>query len=129
MNKNLVRPIGKSEQDNLIAKLAPPAETFGVTIRKGAAETVLKRGTVLAWSDADEACVVLGTAASGGETLTPYAILADDVTVGPDNDAAAVAYRSGNFNRAALITAGGHSISAAEEQMFRTMNILFTDMM
>ena len=33
MGKELCRKIGESGQNNLIAKLFPPAEPFGVTIR------------------------------------------------------------------------------------------------
>ena len=47
MNKNLVRTIDSCTVDNLIAKLSPAAETFGIKIRKEAsAETTYKRGTI-----------------------------------------------------------------------------------
>lgn len=139
MNKNLVRPIGSCTVDNLIAKLTPAAETFGVTIRKeGSAETTYKRGTILAMSSRDGKCVILGTTAQAAvsgespvaaEELTPHCILADDVTVGKTADAVAVAYRCGNFNRAAVIVKSGYTLSAADEDTMRKYDIILTDMM
>lgn len=139
MNKNLVRPIGSCTVDNLIAKLTPAAETFGVTIRKeGSAETTYKRGTILAMSSRDGKCVILGTTAQAAvtgespvaaEELTPHCILADDVTVGKDADAVAVAYRCGNFNRAAVAVKSGYTLSAADEDTMRKYDIILTDMM
>ncbi len=138
MNKNLVRPIDSCTVDNLIAKLSPAAETFGVTIRKeGSVETTYKRGTILAMSSRDGKCVILGTAAqaatgdgaSAAEVLTPHCILADEVTVGKDADATAVAYRCGNFNRAAVIVNSDYTLTASDEDALRKYDIIFTDMM
>lgn len=139
MNKNLVRTIDSCTADNLIAKLSPAAETFGIKIRKEAsAETTYKRGTILAMSSRDNKCVILGTTAQAAvqgdspvaaEELTPYCILADDVTVGKTADAVAVAYRCGNFNRSAVIAKSGHTLSAADEDALRHYNIILTDVM
>lgn len=129
MNKELVRSIGSCAVDNLIAKLSPAAETFGVTIRKGSAETTYKRGTVLVMSSTDNKYVILGTTASGSETLNGHCVLADDVTVGADADAVGVAYRCGNFNRAALTVKAGYTLTAADEDAMRKYNIILTDMM
>lgn len=126
MNKELVRNIGSCAVDNLIAKLTPEAETFGITIRKGDAETTYKRGTVLGMSGTDSKYVILGT---DGETLTGHCILADDVTVGTDADAVGVAYRCGNFNRAAVVVADDYTMTAADEDAMRKYGIIFTDMM
>lgn len=63
------------------------------------------------------------------EELTPYCILADDVTVGKTADAVAVAYRCGNFNRSAVIAKSGHTLSAADEDALRHYNIILTDVM
>ena len=126
MNKELVRNIGSCAVDNLIAKLTPEAETFGITIRKGDAETTYRRGTVLGMSGTDSKYVVLGT---DGETLTGHCILADDVTVGTDADAVGVAYRCGNFNRAAVVVADDYTMTAADEDAMRKYGIIFTDMM
>lgn len=129
MNKNLVNSIGTNEVDNLIAKLFPAAEAFGVTIRKGSAEKTYKRGTVLAMSSKDGEMVILGTSAGSGETLTANCVLADDVTVGTAAGATAVAYRSGNFNRAALIVADSYTMTTADEDALRTRDIILTDVM
>ena len=61
MNKELCRKVGEVGQDNLIAKLFPPAETFGIKVAGG--EGVLKRGTVMALSGTDY--VVLDAEATG----------------------------------------------------------------
>ncbi len=129
MNNDLVRNIGTVSQDNLIAKTEPAAFTFGVVIRKSDAETILRRGTILAKSSTDDKFVVLGTAAASDETLTPSCILADDVEVGTEADATGVAYRSGNFNRDAVIVKSGITLTAAHEDELRKVDIIFTDMM
>lgn len=138
MNKNLVRTIDSCTVDNLVVKLSPAAETFGIKIRKEAsAETTYKRGTILAMSSRDGKCVILGTTAAAADTsnslpaevLTLHCILADDVTVGKDADAVAVAYRCGNFNRSAVIAKSGHTLSAADEDALRHYNIILTDVM
>ncbi len=38
MNKTLCNKVGEVGQDNLIAKLFPPAETFGITVAGGEGE-------------------------------------------------------------------------------------------
>ena len=50
MNTNLLRKVGQVGVDNLIAKLSPAAETFGIKIKALAASSApvtIKRGTVL----------------------------------------------------------------------------------
>ena len=82
--------VGSVEYDELINSAEPKADVFNVTLRAQAAETILKRGTVLALSDADNKVVVLGTSAktfgegasTKTENLTANCILSDDVTVG-----------------------------------------------
>lgn len=141
MNTELVRKIGSVEQDNLIVRLTPAAETFGVVIRKTEAETVLKRGTLLGKSSVDGKLIVYGTAfaveseadaeAKDGkietEEITPFCVLADDVAVGATADAVGVAYRSGNFNRSAIITADGYTLTDKDEDELRKFDIIFTD--
>lgn len=132
MNKELVRNIGTVDQDNLIAKAEPAAFTFGVVIRKLDAAATLKRGTVLAKSSGtagDGKMVILGTTAATNETLSPHCILADDVEVGTTADATGVAYRSGNFNRDAVIVKSDTTLTAAHEDELRKVDIIFTDMM
>ena len=68
---------------------------------------------------------------------TPSCILADDADASGDSAVAAVAYRSGNFNRAAVhcaVTGEGDAaeeyvLTAADEDALRKYDIIFTDMM
>lgn len=133
MSKRLDETLGTVGYDNLINGSYPPAEPFSVVIRKGAAETTYKRGTVLALSSSDGKYVILGTAAASGgdggtaETLTANAILAEDVTVGTANGETAVAYRTGHFNSNALIMDEDHTFSAADKEALRSVGILISD--
>lgn len=120
MSKELCYQVGEIGQDNLIAKLYPPAQTTGVTLRALSAETVLPRGTVLAKGDADELLDELGAAGAG--TTAAY-ILCDDTTVGTENTPA-VAYRAGCFNADALTVADGYTITAADEDALRKYGII-----
>lgn len=58
----------------------------------------------------------------------PSMILADDTDVGTDNDVTAVAYRSGNFNPAAVITADSYTLTDEDYDVLRKYNIIFTQM-
>ena len=119
MRKELVSVLGTSSADNLIAKLTPTAETFGIKVKAGEGE--LARGTVLAATSA-------GTYEVLGKTTGAVAscVLADPVDASGE---AAVAYRSGNFNRAALTVASGYTMTAADEDNLRKYDIILTDMM
>lgn len=135
-----VKKVGEIAQDNLIAGIYPPADVTGVTIRALTKETVLARGTVMALSSIDGKLVILGTEAaeakeaSGGnpavpaETLTAAYILCDDTTVGTE-DVSAVAYRTGNFNTAALIVAEGYELAAVDRDALRKYGIVLNDNM
>jgi len=120
MSKNLSNKVGEIGQDNLIAKLFPPAETFGVKIPAGAG--ALKRGTVLAL--VGDAYAVLAT----GNTGKANCVLADDVDA-TEGEAVGVAYRTGHFNRKALIVAEGYTLTATDEEELRKGGILLSDMM
>jgi hypothetical protein len=116
MNKELCRKVGEVGQDNLIAKLFPPAETFGIKVAGG--EGVLKRGTVMALSGTDY--VVLDAEATGKANC----VLSD-----PVDAVTAVAYRTGHLNRKALIVAEGYTMTAADEEELRKGGILLSDML
>ena len=186
----LLKNLGTLVPDNLIARVTPPAETFGVEIAalaENADDVELKRGTLLARGADGKYSVYAGNAkvaefngdgttkkftltdkpaaidgvtvgtteavvddynsytgevtlhaapAAGTKNVkvsysdpgagTPAAILADDVTVTDDDDAAAVAYRSGCFNRAAVIT-GEYTMTADDEDTLRKYGIVFFD--
>lgn len=129
--KQLNETIGSVGYDELINDAFPPADVFGVTIRKGSEEVVIKRGTVLALSAsgtaADGKMVILGTTAASNEVLTANCILADDVTIGTAKDVVAAAYRTGHFNRNKLIVAKNYTISATDEEELRKGGILLDD--
>ena len=133
MSKNLCNKVEETGQDNLIAMLFPPAETFGVKISAGVG--VLKRGTVLALSE-DGIYDICGksTVTGEGEDMTPEVstvrancILADDVDAS-EAEAVGVAYRTGHFNRKALIVADGYTLTIADEEELRKGGILLSDM-
>lgn len=119
MNTNLCNKVGTCAADNLIAKIHPAAEIFGVTIPAGSG--VLKRGTVLALNGG--AYSVLSDATTGKANC----VLADDVDA-TDADAAAVAYRCGHLNRNALIVADGYTLTAADAEELRKCGILLSEM-
>lgn len=119
MRENLVNKVDECGQDNLIAGLFPRALTTGVNITAGAGK--LARGTVLSRKE-DGTCEVM---AEGG---CPAYILADPVDAS-GSAAAAVVYRSGNFNPHAVIVGEGYILTAADKDNLRKYNIVFTDMM
>ena len=121
MNKELCRKVGEDGQDNLIAKLFPPAETFGIKVAGG--EGVLKRGTVMALSGTDY--VVLDAEATGKANC----VLSDPVDASGESPVTAVAYRTGHLNRKALIVAEGYTMTAADEEELRKGGILLSDML
>lgn len=120
MNKELVSKVGSTGQDNLIAKLFPPATTFGVTIPAGTG--ALKRGTVLALNG--DKYALLSAATTGKANC----VLADDVDASGEAAAVGVAYRTGHFNRKALIVGEGYTMTIADEEELRKGGILLTDM-
>lgn len=123
--KNLNAKVGEMEYDGLVVDLVPEVEVRGGTIRKLAAATTLKRGTILAKSSKDNALVVLGTAAADGETLTPDCILCDDVAVGTDADVSVSVYTAGCFNTNRVHVADGYTISATDLDALRKYSIVF----
>jgi len=122
--------LGSVGYDNLINGVYPPAEVFSVTVRKGTAAATYKRGTVLAISSGtagDGKLVALGTAAATNETLTANCVLAEDVEVGTEEDATAIAYRTGHFNENTLIVAASYTLKAADKEALRSAGILLSD--
>ena len=120
MSKNLVNKVDERGQDNLIDRLFPRALTTAVKIAAGAGE--LERGTVLSRKD-DGTCEMM---ADGG---TAAYILADPVDASGEEDVAAVAYRSGNFNPNAVIVGEGYALTAAAKDTLRKYDIVFTNML
>lgn len=103
--------IGACDADNLFIDGKFPVDAVGVTIASG--EGVLARGTVVAMSSKTKKCVILGTAAGESETLTPFGVLCDEIDA-TSADAFTTAYRSGHFNREALIVDDDYTITEAD---------------
>lgn len=125
MSRNLNAKVGEMEYDGLVADLVPEVEVRGGTIRKLAAETTIKRGTILAKSSADNKLVVLGTEAAEGETLTPDCILCDDVAVGTAVDESVSVYTAGCFNTNRVHVADGYTITESDFDALRKYSIVF----
>lgn len=122
---NLSEKLGEVGQDNLITDITPKTETRGKTIRKTAAETVLKRGTILAKSAADGKLVVLGETGESGDTLTADCILCDDTKIGTDEDVEAVVYTAGCFNINKVTVKEEYELTEADYDNLRKYNIVF----
>ena len=95
--------IGELTQDNLIANVDIKQVVRSISIPSG----TLKRGTVV-----DASGEALTT------DLTPYGILCDDVDASAGATVAEV-YVAGAFNKNALITAGGYSLTAENIKALR----------
>ena len=65
--------------------------------------------------------------AQDAEILTANCVLADPVTVGADADVTALAYRTGHFNRGALIVETDYTLTEADEEDLRKGGILLSD--
>lgn len=122
MSGSLVKKAGSIGQDNLIAKLFPPAEPFGVKVEAGQGQ--LKRGTVLSLGE-DGTYTVLAEATTGKANC----VLADDVDASGETAVTAVAYRTGHLNSKALIVAEGYTLTQADKEELRKGGILLSEMM
>lgn len=108
--------IGTCGADNLIAGMTPAPSTFVVEL-KTAGEYA--RGTVLSL-ESDGTYEVLGKG-----TGKASAIL--ERTAYTEEEDLAIAYRSGHFNRAALIMNDSHTLTAEEENDLRLAGIILSD--
>jgi len=120
----LSKKLGEMEYDGLLAGLTPPVQTGKVTLRKLGTAGTLKRGTLLGISSSDSKCVILGTTAGGGETITPCAVLCDDTDVGTADDVVAIAYTAGLFNANRIDVKSGYTITAADLDTLRKYDII-----
>lgn len=126
-NKKLYETVGSIAYDNLIVDNFPPADVYSVTVTSG--EGKLTRGTVLALSTGTAGTGkmrILGTTAGSNETLDANCILAEDVDA-TSADATALAYRTGHFNRQALIVKTEYTFKLADEEALRKGGILLSD--
>lgn len=109
--------------DGLISDAVPQVVTGAGTILKGAAEATYVRGTVFSKSSDTGKLVILGTTAGSGETLTPFGILCDDITVGTANDENAVFYLAGTFDPEKLTVKTSYTVTAADIDALRNGGI------
>lgn len=119
INKELVRPVGSIGQDNLIAHIEPEAKTTGIYVKAEAGK--LLRGTVL-YRTEDGSYDVYG----GAEGTEPSIILTEDTDASTAQQAA-VGYRTGCFNRHALIFAEGYTMTNADVDTLRKYGIILSD--
>lgn len=132
INKELVRPVGSIGQDNLIAHIEPEAKTTGINVKADAGK--LKRGTVLYRTDDGSydiygGDITIPPETEGGEPtivhVEPSIILTEDAD--PSVATAAVGYRSGCFNRKALIFAEGYTMTNSDVDTLRKYGIILSD--
>ena len=105
--------------DNLFVGNIPEADV--VTVRLATAG-VVQRGTVLSGTPGGTDFAALAAAASTSKALY---VLAEDCDTA--EDAVGIAYRTGHFNRNALIVADGYALTAADEEILRKSGILVAD--
>ena len=119
MSKALNETIGAIGYDNLFVENIPEADV--VTVRM-TASGVVKRGTVLSGTPGGADFAVLSAAASASKALY---VLAEDCDT--TEDTVGIAYRTGHFNRNALIVGEGYALTAADEEILRKSGILVAD--
>jgi len=108
--------------DNLFAGHEIPVLVKGVTLEAGQGE--LKRGTVLGKVTATGKYKAVNSANEDGSEVADC-ILADDVDT-TAGDVTAVAYKTGYFNRKALVF-GGDDTADTHEQTLRMLGILLSE--
>ena len=118
--KMLSEKLGEVEYDGLIA---------GVNPKKGViagpeAETTFVRGTVFAKSAKDGKLHILGTEASGGDTLTADCILIEDVTMKASMDETVAVYLAGCFNPDKLTVKDSYTMTEADKDALRMRDIV-----
>lgn len=112
--------------DELIGGTAITPMTANVTIAKLAAETVLKRGTLLGVLTASGKYAIVDSTVSTGEQVASV-VLARDVAVGTADDVVATVYTRGLFNRSKLIVKQSADNAAKHEAELRSVGIYLTD--
>ncbi|MDD2429334.1 MAG: hypothetical protein PHQ85_07090 [Eubacteriales bacterium] len=124
---NLYRKVDDLSYDNLVTGISPDTEVEVVTMLALGAPTTYLAGTLLGIHTAGEKagkCVILGTAAGGGEVITPAYMLAEDTLVGLA-DVNAPAYRAGCFAPEHIIVADAYILTDLDYDVLRTRNIVF----
>lgn len=122
MSKELVTKLGDVEIDNLIVGTKPEARAVGIVIAAVDTATTLKRGTMLQIAN-EEAEYKVYTEMSD----TPIvAVLADDVEVGTSGGTAAVAYKTGCFNKKVVEELTQHTFIPMEHEILNMTGIFLS---
>lgn len=124
---NYYRKVGEVEHDNLVTGLSPQVEVQVITLLQLAQAATYPKGTLLGVHTAGAKagkCVILGTAAGGGENIEPAYVLAEDTAVGAA-DVNAPAYSAGCFAPEHVTVAKGYTLTDAAIDDLRTRNIVF----
>lgn len=119
MSKPLNENLGTIGHDNLFVENIPEAD---VVLVKLTAAGVVKRGTVLSGTPGGADFAALAAAASAEKALY---VLAEDCDTAEDT--VGIAYRTGHFNRNAIILGGSYTLTAADEEILRKSGILLAD--
>lgn len=113
--------VGSIDSQMLLIGTVHSADICHVTIAAG--QGTLKKGTVLA-VNSENKCCILGT-----ENCTASFILAEDADAADDMDIVVPAYRSGDFNKGALITKNGYTITEQDIKELRDGGIYLGNVM
>ena len=119
MSKALNESLGVVGNDKLFVENFPAADVVTVKL---ATAGVVKRGTVLSGTPGGTDFAVRSAAASSSKALY---VLAEDCDTAVDN--VGIAYRTGHFNRNALIVGASYTLTAADEETLRKSGILLAD--
>ena len=130
--KRLDESLGAVGCDNLFVESVPEADVAAVKL--AASQGVLARGTLVSGTPGGELTIVAAaltptvnvSGSSGTIPAVAAYVLADDVDTGTSGAVVGIAYRTGHFNRGALITSS-YSLTAADEEFLRGKGILLSD--
>ena len=120
MAKKLNEVVETVEADGLFISNILVADV--VAVKLTASKGVLKRGTVLTGTPGGADFAALAAAA---DTTKALFVLADDVDTA--SETVGFAYRTGHFNRGALIVDAAYTLTAADEELLRKSGILVSD--
>lgn len=112
--------LGTVSYDELFVENVPEADV--VTVKLAAAIGTIKRGTVVSGTPGGNDFAALAAAASAAKALY---VIAEDIDTAVET--VGIAYRTGHFNRGALIVGSGYTLTAADEEVLRSKGILLSD--
>lgn len=128
-NKRLDESLGTVGYDNLFVENVPEADV--VTVKLAASQGILARGSLISGAPGDNFSLVAAALGNKvtvtGEAETAVYVLADDVDTGTSDAVVGIAYRTGHFNRAALIVNSSYTLTATDEEFLRGKGILLSD--